>query len=306
MYIPDFRYHRPGTLEEVCRILETREGALLLAGGTDLLVDLKQGKRRPADVVSLSGIPELRSVHLEDGRLSIGATATHAQLAASPLVEEHCPAICEAARTIATEQIRNTATVGGNLCTAASCSDTAPVLIALEAEVELVGGAESRTLPLRDFFVFHKETALRETEVLARILVPLPQPGTGAAYRKFGLREAAAVAVASVAARVRIEQGICADASVVLGAVAPTPWIAGGAVKLLVGKSLGELEAGGEHLAAVGRAAMEESEPIDDLRGSAEFRRQLVGTLTERAVAVALERATDGWKGAPGSEGDRL
>jgi carbon-monoxide dehydrogenase medium subunit len=305
MYIPDFRYHRPETLGEVCRILETSEGALLLAGGTDLLVDLKQGKRRPEDVVSLSGIPELRSIHLEDGRLSIGATATHAQLAASPLLEEHCPAICEAARTIATEQIRNTATVGGNLCTAASCSDTAPVLIALDADVELVSGAKSRALPLRDFFLFHKKTALREAEVLARIVVPLPQPGTGAAYRKFGLREAAAVAVASVAARVRIEEEICADASVVLGAVAPTPRIARRATELLVGKAAGELETGGENLGAVARAAMEESEPIDDLRGSVEFRRNLVGTLTERAVAAALQRATEGQKGTSGREGDR-
>jgi len=305
MYIPDFRYHQPGTLEEVCRILAAGEGAVLLAGGTDLLVDLKQGKRCPEDVVSLTGIPELRSIHLEDGRLSIGAAATHGQLATSPLLGEHLPAICETARTIATEQIRNTATVGGNLCTAASCSDTAPVLIALEAQLELVSGATMRTLPLADFFLSHKKTALREAEVLARILVPLPEPGSGAAYRKFGLREAASVAVASVAVRTRVEQEVCTAACVVLGAVAPTPRIARQAAELLVGKTVAELGAGGMTLGEVGRAAMEESEPIDDLRGSAAFRRHLVRTLTERAVVAAVGRATERRRGAPAGEGER-
>lgn len=305
MYIPDFRYHQPGTVEEASRLLEASDSAVLLAGGTDLLVDLKQGKRRPADVVSLSGIPELRSIHLEGGLLSIGAAASHAQLAASPLLAERFPAICEAARTIATEQIRNTATVGGNLCTAASCSDSAPVLIALEAELELVSGATTRSLPLGEFFLFHKRTALRQAEVLARILVPLPEPGSGAAYRKFGLREAASVAVASVAARVRIEQGVCTDARVVLGAVAPTPRIAPRAAELLVGKAAPELGAGGPILGRVGRAAMEECEPIDDLRGSAAYRRHLVRALTERAVLAALERAVGRRKGTRRGEGDR-
>ncbi len=276
-----------------------------MAGGSDLLVDLKQGKRRPEDVVSLARVPELRSIDLEEDRLSIGAAVTHARLAGSPLLDSHAPAICEAARTIATEQIRNTATVGGNLCTAASCSDTAPVLIALEAGLELVSRGKTRTLPLGEFFLFHKQTALRQEEVLARILVPLPAPGSGAAYRKFGLREAASVAVASVAARVRIEEGVCADARVVLGAVAPTPRIARRAAELLVGRSVGELGAGGAILGEVGRAAMDESEPIDDLRGSAAYRRHLVRTLTERAVRGAIERASGVRTGTLAGGGDR-
>lgn len=293
MYIPDFRYHAPETLEEACELLASCRDAALLAGGTDLLVALKQGKRRHEDIVSLTGIDELESIRLDGDRLSIGATVTHAQLKVSELVREHWPAICEAAATIATTQIRNTATVGGNLCTAASCSDTAPILLALGAEIELVSSRGERSLSLEDFLVFHHETALEEGEILTRILVPLAEQGTGAAFEKFGLKDTAAVAVASVASRVRVRGDLLSEVRIVMGAVAPTPRIARQAAELLEGTPTYKLSAGSPALEEVGRVVAEEAEPIDDLRGSAEYRRELVAVLAQRVLLEAVERGTE-------------
>ncbi|NIM48966.1 MAG: xanthine dehydrogenase family protein subunit M, partial [Gemmatimonadales bacterium] len=223
MYISDFRYHRPETLGEASRLLESSPDGVLLAGGTDLLVELKLGKRFHQDVISLSRIQDLRSVDMQENTLLIGAAVTHNELVHSSLIQEHCYAISEAAETIATEQIRNTATVGGNLCTAASCADTAPILIALGAEVETVSSQGRKTFPLAELFVDHRKTVLTKGEILRSIIVPIPPLGTGAAYNKFGLREAANVAVASVAVVVRVVGEQCEDARFVMGAVAPTP-----------------------------------------------------------------------------------
>jgi len=293
MYIPDFRYHQPTSVEEACQILDSSRHAVPLAGGTDLLVELKQGKRRCQEMVSLTRIPELKAIRREGDRLCIGAAATHGQLVASPLLREHCPAIAEAAAMIATEQIRNAATIGGNLCTAASCSDTAPILIALEAELEIASSREGRRLALRDFFVSHRETVLKEDELLTRILVPMPARGTGASYQRFGLREAASIAVASVAVQVRLTGKNCSRACFVMGAVAPTPKISRGAARLVEGRAAAEFSANSALLGRVGEAAAADADPIDDVRGSAEYRRALVAVLAQRALLDALGRAEE-------------
>jgi carbon-monoxide dehydrogenase medium subunit len=289
MFISDFIYHRPETLEEACDILDACQDGVLLAGGTDLLVDLKQGTRRHHEVVSLTSIDDLKTIYMEDDALIIGAGATVKQLVRSPLLREHCPAIGEAAGTIGTEQIRNTATVGGNLCTAASCADTAPTLIAYGAEVELVNSRGRRRLSLRDFFTDHRTTALEKAEILSRIFVNIPPPRTGAAYKKHGLRGAANISVASVAARVQIEDDRCTDACFVMGAVAPIPKISNKAIAIVKGKSVSELAT---FSSAVGRAVAEDAEPIDDIRGSAAYRREVTATMAARAFTEALDRAT--------------
>jgi CO/xanthine dehydrogenase FAD-binding subunit len=292
VYISDFRYHRPATLGEACRLLEMSPNGVLLAGGTDLLVELKQGKRFHQDVISLTRIQDLCSVGVQEHTLLIGAAVSHNQLIHSSLIQEHCYAISEAAETIATEQIRNTATVGGNLCTAASCADTVPILVALGAEVEIVASQGQRTLPLADFFVDHRKTALAKGEILSRIVVPIPPPGTGAAFQKFGLREAANIAVASVAVMVRVIGDQCQDARFVMGAVAPTPTVSTSAVEIIRGKPIADLDEGSPLSTLVGQAVAEDAEPIDDIRGTAEFRREITAILARRALSVALGRAT--------------
>ncbi len=293
MYVSDFRYHRPETLDEALRLLEASPDGVLLAGGTDLLVDLKQGKRSHQDVISLTRIQNLNAISVEQDRLLIGTAVTHNQLIHSPLIRAHCRVIAEAAETIATEQIRNTATVGGNLCTAASCADTAPILIALGAEIEIVSRQGQRTLRLADFFVDHRKTALETGEILRRIIVPIPPQGTGAAYQKFGLRQAANIAVASVAAMVRVADGMCEDACFVMGAVAPTPRVSAGAAGLVVGRPISQLSEGSPLWKQVGQAVADDAEPIDDIRGSGEFRREITATLARRALTMALGRVRE-------------
>ena len=278
VYISDFHYHRPESLGEACRLLETSPNGALVAGGTDLLVELKQGKRSHQDVISLTRIPELRAIDVQEQILRIGAAVTHNQIMHSSLVREHCFALSEATESIATEQIRNTATVGGNLCTAASCADTAPILIALAAEVELATSRGQRTLPLAEFFVDHRKTVLETGEILRSI-------------RKFGVRGAANIAVASVAVWVRVVGDRVQDARFVMGAVAPTPAVSPRAVEVIRGQPIAELEEGRPLSQRVGQAVAEDAEPIDDIRGSAGFRREIIAILARRALGVALGRA---------------
>ncbi|UCD24475.1 MAG: xanthine dehydrogenase family protein subunit M [Gemmatimonadota bacterium] len=291
MHISDFRYHRPATLDEAVQLLNDSTDGVLLAGGTDLLVDLKQGKRSHQDVISLTRLPELESIDVVGNSLVIGAMVTHNQLVHSATIREHCNAISEAAESIATEQIRNAATVGGNLCTAASCADTAPILIALGAAVEIVNKQGSRTLPLSEFFVDHRTTALARGDVLSAIVVPLPPPGVGAAYEKFGLRQAANISVASVAVTVHVQEERVAAARFVMGAVAPTPKISPRAYSLVKGQTVADLLSSRALTEEVGAAVAADAEPIDDLRGTAQFRREIVAVLARRSLAKALSRA---------------
>jgi carbon-monoxide dehydrogenase medium subunit len=293
MHIADFHYHRPATLDEALFLLDTKPDGVLLAGGTDLLVDLKQGKRFHPDVISLTRIPDLGTIEVQDGSLFIGAGATHNQIVHSPLIQQLCAAVGEAAQTIGTEQIRNTATVGGNLCTAASCADTAPILIALGAGIEIVGREGRRTMPLAEFFIDHRQTALEKGEILTTIIVPIPLPGTGAAFEKFGLRGASNISVASVAAMVRAIDGNCTEACFVMGAVAPTPRVSTHAAELLQGQPIAAIADDSSLLEQVGKAVADDAAPIDDIRGTAEFRRSILTTLAQRALTAALRRVNE-------------
>jgi carbon-monoxide dehydrogenase medium subunit len=293
MHIADFHYHRPATLDEALFLLDTKPDGVLLAGGTDLLVDLKQGKRFHPDVISLTRIADLGTIEVQDGSLFIGAGVTHNQLVHSPLIQQLCAAVGEAAQTIGTEQIRNTATVGGNLCTAASCADTAPILIALGAGIEIVGREGRRTLPLAEFFIDHRQTALAKNEILTKIIVPIPPPGTGAAFEKFGLRGASNISVASLAAVVRVVDGHCTEACLVMGAVAPTPKVSVHAAELVQGRSISAIADDPLLLEQVGKAVAGDAAPIDDLRGTAAFRRNIIATLAQRALTAALRRVND-------------
>jgi aerobic carbon-monoxide dehydrogenase medium subunit len=291
MYILDFKYHKPQTLKEACRILEQSENAAPLAGGTDVLVEIKKGLRHNDDIVSLAEIQELKLIEEKENRLFIGAGVTHNELKNSQFVKEKYPSLVETASMIGTEQIRNTATVGGNLCTGASCCDMAPVLIALNADVEITNTKERRIISLKDFFIFHKETSLNKGELMTKIIVPLSEKNTGVGFEKFGLREAASISVASASAFVKVEDGKCVDSRIVIGAVAPIPKISEEASNILNGANITELSEESSVLKEVGEAAAADSLPLDDIRGTADFRRDIINTLTRRAVLKAVARA---------------
>jgi carbon-monoxide dehydrogenase medium subunit len=238
-------------------------------------------------MVSLADLSELRGVAEEGGRLRIGALTTPVDLASSEAVRASRPELLDAVGVFGTPQVRHRATVGGSLCTAASCGDLAPLLLALEAEVLLTGPGGSRRLSLGEFFGDHRRTHLEPGELLAQVHVPVKAPGEGVAYQAFGLRAANFITAAGVAASLRVTGGSCSRARVALGAVAPTPFLAPGVQEALEGGPLEDAR-----LKKASRVARDAALPISDVRGSAEHRRELVEVLTFRALEVARGRAT--------------
>jgi carbon-monoxide dehydrogenase medium subunit len=293
MYISNFTYHKPLSLVEACKILEQSENGAPIAGGTDILVEIKNGLRHNDDIVSLSEIEELKVLDVDSDYLFIGAGITHNELKISPIINRDFPSVCEAASMIGTEQIRNTATVGGNLCTGASCCDMAPVLIALNSEVEIANSRGKRKLSLKDFFIIHKDTSLKKGEIMTKIIVPLANQNVGVAFEKFGLREAASISVASASAMIKVEDGKCADSCVVIGAVAPTPKISKIASDILTGIKINELVQNSPALTKAGKGAASEALPLDDIRGTADYRRNIVNVLAQRAISRAAARANN-------------
>ncbi|MBU0764435.1 MAG: xanthine dehydrogenase family protein subunit M [Bacteroidetes bacterium] len=288
MYISDFNYHRPKSLKEAIAILQNSDDGVPVAGGTDLLVEIKNGLRCHQDIVSLSEIDELKSVHEDEQHIYIGAGLTHNELIASAILRKKLSSLQDALSKIGSEQIRNKATLGGNLCTGSSCCDSAPVLMALNAKVEIYNTKGIKTICLKDFFVFNRQTILQKGEILTRIIIPKPQKGTGICYEKFGLREALAISVASVAVSVRLKKKRCEDACIVLGAVAPTPVISRSSIEIMVGKHVSEFYENSPLLVEIGKAAANDSVPVDDLRGSARYRKEIIKIITQRAVIKAL------------------
>lgn len=284
---PRFQYHRPSSLSEACSLLQSLgPGVLPLAGGTDVLVDLRRGSKSPRHVVSLADLHELREIAEHEGELRIGALVTPAQLGTSDAVHSHRPELRDAVGVFGTPQVRHRATVGGSLCTAASCGDLAPLLVALNARVTLAASDDIRDVPLADFFGGHRETAVEPGEILTEVVVPIRASGEGASYQTFGLRKANFITVAGVAAYLRFEGETCVEARIALGAVAPTPLLVPAAAESLTGESWDE-----ERVERAAAVAQEAAIPISDVRGSAEHRRELVKALCIRALETAEGRA---------------
>nr|CAI78853.1 carbon monoxide dehydrogenase medium chain [uncultured bacterium] len=290
MYLPDIELHEASTLEEAAAVMAGHApDARLLAGGTDLLVDLKTGRVNFGHLVSLRRIDALRGISETADGLRIGALTTISQLDGSPIVRERFSPLLDATSQMANPQIRNVATVGGNIASAVPCADLPPILTAMGASVVLWSAAGQREVPLDAFFVGPRQTVRRDDEVLTAILVPQPPPSFGAAYARFQLRDGNAIAVAAVAAGVLLDNDSSVkEARIVLGAVAPVPLLVESAGAALVGQA--PEESAFRHAAD---AAMGAAEPISDLRGSAEYRRELVGVLTRRALSAACQRARE-------------
>ncbi|MDC7784953.1 xanthine dehydrogenase family protein subunit M [Rhodoplanes sp. TEM] len=282
-----FAYFEPKTLDETIALLSQHgRAADLMAGGTDLLVEIKEHIRRPAAVINLKTIPGLAELACDAATgLRIGALVTVRTIETSPAVQRLYPALAGAAREIGSIQIRNRATVVGNVCRASPSADTLPPLIAFGAHVEMVGPAGTRSLPLEAFFTGPGKTALGADEVVTAIVLPPPAAQAGSDYIKHGRRRAMELATVGVAVSLRRDGDVCRDLRIVLGAVAPTPIRARAAEALLEGVAPDEAT-----VAAAGRAARDEARPISNVRASADYRRAMVAVLTRRAVAAAWER----------------
>ncbi len=293
MYLPELDLHEPTSLDEAATLLARyAPDARVLAGGTDLLVDLKTGRGTVGHLVSIQRIAALRGVSETADGLTIGALTTLNELDASPIVAERYPVIRDATSRMAAPQIRNAATVGGNIAGGVPCADLPPVLMVLGASVTLWPAGKARTRPLAEFLSGPRRTILRPGELLTAVTVPAPAPGSGAAYARFALRDGNAIAVAAVAAGLSLESDhTVRSARIALGAVAPTPRLVEAAGALLTGR---RLRLDHEHdVDDVAEAAMAAAEPITDIRGTAGFRRRLVGILTRRAIEAAWARAVE-------------
>ena len=279
----------PTSVEECLRTLAERgPDARVVAGGTDLLVQLKNGMLRTGCVVDLSGVSQLRQLARANGSgLRIGAAVTARTLERDPGVKAAYPAICESGALVGSVQVRNLATLGGNLCNAAPSADMAPPLLALDAEAVIAGPKGTRRVPFASFFLGVRRTVLQPGELLVEIAVPDPGPHSGGNYRRHTPRRELDIAVVGVASQLTLSKGVCAKARIALAAVAPTPVRAAAAERLLEGHPVTP-----ELIERAAGAAVEAARPISDQRGSADFRRHLVQVLTRRTLTTALARAS--------------
>ncbi len=281
--LPEFEYLKPATLAEAGGVLKKQSGkARIIAGGTDLLVEMKNRSIQPQVLVDIKSLPGLS--HIEWGQkegLKIGALATINEIVISPVIREQFGILSQAAQTIGSMQVRNRGTIGGNLCNASPSSDTAPALLALGARVKIAGGTGERVIPLEEFFMGPGQTVLQPGEILTEILLPPPVPHTAGAYLKLGIRKAMEIALVNVGVVVSLDKrgGICREVKIALGAVAPTPIRSKKAEAALRGKPLVD-----EWITQAAQRASEEARPISDLRGSAEYRREMVRVLVQRAI----------------------
>jgi CO/xanthine dehydrogenase FAD-binding subunit len=270
----------------------------IIAGGTDVLADLKFAAHGPDVVVDISRADDLKNITITEQGLSIGALVTHTQIMKSPVIRQMFPALVDAAHTIGAVQTRNLGTLGGNLVTAVPSMDSGPTLMALEAIVTIAGNGGRRQVPLTEFFLGPRKTILKPDELLAEIMVPKQNLGKPTHFLKFGLRKGQALALVNVAASFWVdwEKNTFVAPRIALGAVAPKVIRAAQAEAFLDGRPI-TLEA----MAEAGRAAVGDAKPISDFRASAEYRRHLIAVLTKRALegawALAQARRLEGSNG---------
>jgi carbon-monoxide dehydrogenase medium subunit len=284
VYLPDFEYFTPDSVEEACQLL-SKYGpkAMAIAGGTDIVVKMKKEVLAPEILVSIGHLPELKKIEYVPGKgVVIGAGVTHNEVQNSKILQEKYLSVCEAAHQMANNQVRNLGTIGGNISNAVPSADMPPILIALDTTVKIVGSKKERTLPLEDVFKGPNQTVLEHDELITEFVIP-DGSFTGSTYLKFGLRASGALAVVGVAASVQMDGGVIKDARIVLGAVSPVPLRAKEAENLLKGKQASE-----ELFEEAGVIASGECRPISDIRASAEYRRDMVRVFTRRALLKAV------------------
>jgi len=283
-----FELALPNTLEACQQALADGPDVKLVAGGTDLLPQMKNGMIKVRRVVDLSAVPELKQIERRaDGTLRIGAAATARALELAPAARDTFQSLAESAAVVGSYQIRNLATLGGNLANAAPSADMAPPLLALDAEIVIAGPRGQRRIPIGDFFLGVRRTQLEPDELLVEIVIPAPPAGSGGTYVRHTPRRELDIAVVGVASQLTIHDGRCVNARIALAAVAPVPLRASAAEERLQGESISPAL-----IEEAAQLAVQAASPISDQRGSAEFRRHLVRVLTRRTLTTALERAT--------------
>ncbi len=291
MLLPKFEYHEPRKLSDACALMaELGQSARPLAGGTDLLVNMKKNLIRPQHVVFLGRIKELAALKQDSKDFSLGCFMNIADIAASPIINKSLTALSDGASSLGSPLVRNLATVGGNIASARPAADMPPPLMVYGARVKLNRKGRSRIIPIEEFFTGPGKTLMKEGEILSEIIIDQPPPFSGASYIKLGMRRALEISLVSAAAFISLEspEGPIKAARIALGAVGPIPLRASSAEAVLIGQkpsaSLFERAA---------KAAARDARPIDDFRGSAEYRRDMVIVLTRRSLDTAMKRVAE-------------
>ena len=282
-----FELALPRSVDEALRVLSERgSDAKLLAGGTDLLPQMKNGVLKPAWVIDLSGVASVRTLKSDARGLRIGAAVAARTLERDATARATYTSLAESGALVGSVQVRNLATLGGNLCNAAPSADMAPPLLALDAEAVIAGPKGERRVPFTDFFTGVHRTVLAPDEILLEIFVPAPGPRSGGNYLRHTPRRELDIAVVGVATQITLSNGVCSKARIALAAVAPVPLRARAAEQALEGKPVTA-----EAIERAAELAVGVARPISDQRGSADYRRHLVRVLTRRTLRTALARA---------------
>jgi CO/xanthine dehydrogenase FAD-binding subunit len=283
--LPDFDYFSCKTIEEACSLLATQKGeARVLAGGTDVLVKMKHRKMTPRSLVNIKKVPGLDYIRYDEAQgLTLGALTTMQAIRNSSIVMKKFSSLGEAAGVLGTPHVRNLATLGGNLCNASPAAECAPALLTLGAKAKIASLRGERVIPLENFFCGPGKSILEEDEILTEIQIPSLPPRTAGLHLKYGSRRVD-IAVVGVSVLMTVDDGHCQDVKIALSAAGPTPFRVKKAESILRGEMLDGVKEG--LVEKVAQMASEESSPIDDIRGHAEYRRHLVKVL----VADGIER----------------
>ncbi len=279
-----FDYIRPGNMEDAIAALQANDEPYLLAGGTDLLIGMKTNAVKPKCLIDLKGIPGIDCIEYDNG-FKLGALTTVRDVEVSPLIREKIPALSEAAGTLGSIQIRNRATIGGNLCHGSPAADMAAILLAMNCELQIAAGNGAKTMGLDQFFTGPNSTVLNRNEVLAQIIIPKEIEQFKGIYLKHGPRKAMDIGIVNIAILLDadVSSGFCNQIMIALGAVAPRPIRAKKAEALLNANRLTP-----ELIQEAAEAASDEATPISDFRASAGYRRDLVKNLVAKGIDQIL------------------
>ncbi|HOJ42583.1 MAG TPA: xanthine dehydrogenase family protein subunit M [Syntrophorhabdaceae bacterium] len=285
--IHDFNYLKPGTLKEALAMYADHEDCKVICGGQSLLIVMRQGMIAPEYLLDIKHLNELNYIKFDEKNgLRLGATTTHRAIEKSEVIKKNYPALVAMENKLASIQVRNWGTIGGNLAHADPAGDPAPVLMALNANIKGGSVKGERTMSLDEFFVDYFETAMEKSELVLEVHVPITPPKTGIAYQKFNYLTND-MGIVGVAASVTLNGGnVCKDARVVLGNAGPTARRSKKTEEFLIGKTLND-----DVFAEAGKIASEDCEPVADIHASEEFRRHVIGVLTKRMLKKAYEEA---------------
>jgi len=282
----EFEYFKPKSPDEAISLLgKYGDKAKVLAGGTDLLIDIKLRRIKSDYLIDITGIAELKGITSDERGLRIGATTLQSEIVGSQLIQDKYVTLFEAVGKMGTTQIRNIATIGGNLCTASAGADTAPPLLVLEAEIEIASKSGRRTVPLEEFFTGPGQTVLKAGELLTAILIPATSPHTGTSFIRIS-RTASDLPQLNAAVALKTDNSMCKEVKIALGAVAPTPIRARKAEAILKNRELNQ-----DAIEEAANMVVGDINPRTSIRSTSEYRKDVAIVITKRALLKAWERS---------------